>query len=47
MLYKDFDFVTFHHQRCKILKIVPVDELKMKRDDAKGKSAASAPASSG
>jgi hypothetical protein len=46
MLYKNFDFVTFKHQRCKILKIEPVDELKMKQDRAKEKPAA-APASSG
>lgn len=45
-LYKGFDFVTFDHQRCKILKIEPVDELKMKRDRAKEKEAG-APASSG
>ena len=31
-LYKDFDFVTFDHQRCKILRIEPVNELKMKQD---------------
>ena len=46
MLYRNFDFVTFDHQRCKILKIVPVDELKMKQDEAKARKA-SAPASSG
>ncbi|MBS0383149.1 MAG: hypothetical protein JSR56_12030 [Proteobacteria bacterium] len=46
VLYRDFDFVTFDHQRCKILKIVPVDELKMKQDEAKARKA-SAPASSG
>jgi len=45
MLYKNFDFVTFDHQRCKILKIEPVNELKMKQDRAKEKAAA--PASSG
>lgn len=45
-LYRNFDFVTFDHQRCKVLKIVPVDELKMKQDEAKAKKA-SAPASSG
>lgn len=44
VLYRDFDAVTFDHQRCKILKIVPVDELKMKQDAAK---ASKAPASSG
>lgn len=43
-LYKNFDFVKFDHQRCKILKIVPVNELKMKQDEAKAKGA---PASSG
>jgi hypothetical protein len=32
MLYKNFDAVTFDHQRCKIVKIEPVDELKMKQD---------------
>ena len=32
MLYRDFDFVTFDHQRCKILRIEPVNELKMKQD---------------
>ena len=46
MLYKNFDFVTFDHQRCKITKIEPVNELKMKQDRAKEKGAA-APASSG
>lgn len=44
VLYRDFDAVTFDHQRCKILKIVPVDELKMKQDAARAKAA---PASSG
>ncbi|MGH8184638.1 MAG: DUF6491 family protein [Rhodanobacteraceae bacterium] len=47
VLYRNFDFVTFRHQRCKILKIVPVNELKMKQDEAKAKAATSAPASSG
>lgn len=42
MLYRNFDFVTFRHQRCKVLKIVPVDELKMKQDARRA-----APASSG
>ncbi len=37
MLHRDFDFVTFGHQRCKVLKIVPVNELKMKRDAEKAK----------
>ncbi|MGN6192917.1 MAG: DUF6491 family protein [Rhodanobacteraceae bacterium] len=37
MLYRNFDFVTFDHQRCKITKIVPVNELKMKQDRAKEK----------
>jgi hypothetical protein len=46
MLHKNFDFVTFDHQRCKILKIEPVNELKMKQDREKEKAAA-APASSG
>jgi hypothetical protein len=46
ILYRDFDFVTFDHQRCRITKIEPVDELKMKQDRAKEKQAA-APASSG
>lgn len=46
MLYKNFDFVTFDHQRCKIVKIEPVNELKMKQDRAKEK-AEGAPASSG
>ena len=45
-LYKDFDFVTFDHQRCKILKIEPVNELQMKQDREKEKKA-EAPASSG
>jgi hypothetical protein len=40
MLYKNFDFVTFDHQRCKILKIEPVNELKMKQDREKEKAAA-------
>jgi hypothetical protein len=39
VLYRNFDFVTYDHQRCKIVKIVPVDELKMKQ--AAGKAAAS------
>ncbi|MGH8234356.1 MAG: DUF6491 family protein [Rhodanobacteraceae bacterium] len=39
VLYRNFDFVTFDHQRCKILKIVPVNELKMKQDAAKAKAA--------
>lgn len=43
MLYNKFDFITFRHQRCQILKIRPVDELKMKQDAAKAKAA---PASS-
>ena len=40
MLYRNFDFVTFDHQRCKITKIVPVNELKLKQDRAKEKQAA-------
>ncbi|MGH8147542.1 MAG: DUF6491 family protein [Rhodanobacteraceae bacterium] len=44
MLYSKFDFVTFRRQRCQILKIRPVNELKMKQDAAKAKGA---PASSG
>ena len=35
MLYANFDFVTVRGQRCKVLKIVPVDELKMKQDAGK------------
>jgi hypothetical protein len=46
VLYRNFDFVTFDHQRCKIVKIEPVDELKMKQDRAKEKQEG-APASSG
>ena len=46
MLYRNFDFITFDRQRCKILKIVPVDELKMNQDRAKEKQAG-ASASSG
>src|SRR5690348_4093189 len=46
MLYRNFDFVTFDHQRCKITKIVPVNELKLKQDRAKENRAA-APASGG
>lgn len=46
MLYRNFDFITFDRQRCKILKIVPVDELKLKQDRAKEKQAG-APASGG
>jgi hypothetical protein len=38
-LYRNFDFVTFDHQRCKILKITPVNELRMKQDAAKAKAA--------
>lgn len=37
-LYRNFDFVTFDHQRCKILKITPVNELKMKQDAEKAKA---------
>ncbi|HJP98663.1 MAG TPA: DUF6491 family protein [Rhodanobacteraceae bacterium] len=36
-LYRNFDFVTFDQQRCKILKITPVNELQMKRDEAKAR----------
>jgi hypothetical protein len=39
MLYSKFDAVTFRHQRCTILKIEPVNELKMKRD-ARAKASA-------
>jgi hypothetical protein len=46
MLYRNFDFITFDRQRCKILQIVPVDELKMKQDRAKA-TQSGAPASSG
>jgi len=38
MLYRNFDFVTFDHERCKVLKIVPVDELKLKQDEARAKA---------
>lgn len=42
--YRDFDFVTLGGpaggQRCKILKIVPVNELKMKQDRAKAAASA-------
>jgi opacity protein-like surface antigen len=31
-LYSRFDAVTFGNQRCKILKLQPVNELQMKRD---------------
>lgn len=31
-LYSRFDAVTFRHQRCRILKLQPVNELQMKRD---------------
>ncbi|MBN8735227.1 MAG: hypothetical protein J0H27_03050 [Xanthomonadales bacterium] len=44
MLYRNFDFITFDHQRCKILKIVPVDELKMKQDAEKARKAKGNPA---
>ncbi|MGH8215506.1 MAG: DUF6491 family protein [Rhodanobacteraceae bacterium] len=37
-LYRNFDFVTFDHQRCKVVKITPVNELKMKQDAAKAKA---------
>lgn len=40
-LFRNFDFVTFDHQRCKILRITPVDELKMKQDEAKARQGAS------
>jgi len=39
-LYRNFDFVTFDHQRCKVVKITPVNELQMKRDEAKAKEGA-------
>lgn len=39
-LYRSFDFVTFDHQRCKVLKITPVNELQMKRDEARAKEGA-------
>jgi hypothetical protein len=45
-LYRNFDFVVFDHQRCKVMKITPVNELQMKRDEAKARKA-TAPASSG
>ena len=38
MLYRNFDFVTFDDQRCKVLKITPVNELKLKQDEAKAKA---------
>ena len=40
-LYRNFDFVTYDHQRCKIVKIVPVDELKMKQAARKAAAASS------
>lgn len=45
--YSRFDFVTFGGpggmaRRCQIMKIVPVDELKVKQDEAKSKAAAPA-----
>lgn len=40
-----FDSVEVRHQQCRILKIRPVDELRMKRDAAKVST--SAPAASG
>lgn len=46
VLYSGFDFVTFRNQQCKILKITPVDELKMKQAAAREK-ATQKPASSG
>ncbi|HEX5961311.1 MAG TPA: DUF6491 family protein [Rhodanobacteraceae bacterium] len=48
MLYARFDFVTFGHQRCKILTIEPVNELQMKQDaEAARSTKAARPASSG
>ncbi len=49
ILYRNFDFVTFDHQRCRVLKITPVNELKMKQDEAKARAAPSGapPQSSG
>jgi hypothetical protein len=41
-LYRNFDFVTFDHQRCKILEIMPVNELQMKRGPARAGTAAPA-----
>lgn len=43
--YSRFDFITFGGpggiaRRCQIVKIVPVDELKMKQDEAKRKATA-------
>ena len=45
MVYRGFDFITFDHQRCKITKIEPVDELKLKQDRAKEKQGATPPTS--
>jgi hypothetical protein len=42
VLHRNFDFVTYGHQRCKIVKIVPVDELKMKQAAGKAATASSA-----
>ncbi len=42
MLYRNLDFITFARQRCRIVKIVPVDELRMKRAAAQKAAAASA-----
>lgn len=41
-LYRNFDFVTFDNQRCKVLKITPVNELKLKQDEAKAKAGSTA-----
>lgn len=39
-LHANFDAVKFDHQSCRILKIQPVNELKMKQDAAKARAAA-------
>jgi hypothetical protein len=41
MLYSKFDAITFRHQRCRIMQIVPVNELQMKRDADKEMASAS------
>lgn len=39
VLYRNFDFVMFRHQRCQVLKIAPVDALTMRRDEAAASAA--------
>ena len=39
VVYRGLDAITFRNQRCKILKITPVNDLKMKQDETKAAAA--------